>query len=132
MTPDSSVLVAAFAEWHGKHESALKATADIDDLVTHAELETYSVLTRMPAPFRIDAHIVSEWLQRSFPGRRLEPAGDTRKKLTTVLAEQSLVGGAVYDALVAVAARDNSQALISYDRRAAATYARLGVAFELI
>src|SRR5580692_577666 len=53
-TPDSSVIVAAFASWNPHHEAALQALGDSRDLVTHAELESYSVLTRLPEPMRAE------------------------------------------------------------------------------
>src|SRR5690242_10341267 len=46
VTPDSSVVVAAFASWNEHHEAALQALGDVRDIVAHVELEAYSVLTR--------------------------------------------------------------------------------------
>ncbi|MFD9827206.1 hypothetical protein ACFWXB_07010 [Tsukamurella tyrosinosolvens] len=47
-------------------------------------------------------------------------------------AERGIAGGAVYDALVAVAARDNDVVLATMDARARGTYNRVGVATTLI
>ena len=44
-----------------------------------------------------------------------------------LLAEFDIVGGAVYDALVALAARSNSLLLVTRDLRASSTYSALGV-----
>ncbi|MGH2853907.1 MAG: hypothetical protein ACRDLF_06920, partial [Solirubrobacteraceae bacterium] len=52
VTPDSSVVIAAFASWNRHHEAAVEALGDARDLVAHVELESYSVLTRLPEPFR--------------------------------------------------------------------------------
>lgn len=43
-----------------------------------------------------------------------------------------LVGGAVYDALIAAAARESGLRLVSLDQRAARTYAAMGVDHQLL
>ena len=43
-----------------------------------------------------------------------------------------IVGGAVYDALVAEAARVHQLVLISCDRRAVLTYQAMGTRYELV
>jgi predicted nucleic acid-binding protein len=48
------------------------------------------------------------------------------------LVELGIGGGASYDALVAATARAAGATLVSCDRRAAATYERLGTAFRLL
>ncbi|HLL86835.1 MAG TPA: hypothetical protein VK387_05955 [Thermoleophilaceae bacterium] len=47
-TADASAIVAAFASWHEKHTTAVERISDVTELVAHAELEAYSVLTRLP------------------------------------------------------------------------------------
>ena len=47
------------------------------------------------------------------------------EQLTYELDDAGISGGAIYDALVAVAAREVGRPLLSSDRRAATTYARL-------
>ncbi len=49
---DTSVLVAAFARWHESHMAAATAVRRCDALIDHAVIETFSVLTRLPAPRR--------------------------------------------------------------------------------
>jgi predicted nucleic acid-binding protein len=49
---DTSVIVAAFSEWHEFHVLALEACHGDPHVPAHAYMETYSVLTRMPDPFR--------------------------------------------------------------------------------
>lgn len=46
--------------------------------------------------------------------------------------ERGLAGGALYDGLVGVAARQHSLVLITCDRRAEPTYRTLGVQYQLI
>jgi len=54
--------------------------------------------------------------------------------LTTLqsCADGALVGAAVYDALIAVAARESGLRLLSLDRRAARTYATMRVDHQLL
>lgn len=47
---DTSLVVAAFASWHERHEAARRAMDGGVRLIEHCALETYSVLTRLPAP----------------------------------------------------------------------------------
>jgi hypothetical protein len=47
---DTSVVVAAFASWHEHHLRARKALDGGLQMIDHCALETYSVLTRLPAP----------------------------------------------------------------------------------
>jgi len=68
---DSSVAIAAFGEWHELHSTALGALASSPALVAHAGLAAYSVLTRLPQPFRAPAATVADYLARNFTGKRL-------------------------------------------------------------
>lgn len=47
---DTSVLVAGFASWHERHEPAhrLLASGKVR-LIDHVALETFALLTRLPA-----------------------------------------------------------------------------------
>lgn len=127
MIADTSALVAAFAPWHERHAAAREALRGIDDLVAHTELEAYSVLTRLPAPFRAPPAIVAEHLARRYPGARLVLPPPVRRRLIGRLAELSISGGSVYDALVGATAQQAGRPLVSVDRRAAPTYEALGV-----
>lgn len=127
VTPDSSVVIAAFATWNEFHEAAIEALGDARDLVAHAELETYSVLTRLPEPQRAEPTLVAEYLRKDYSGRRLSLPDAARGGLIDRLADLKIAGGAVYDALVGVTAAHHGYRLLSCDRRAEAVYARLGV-----
>ena len=127
MTPDSSVVIAAFASWNEKHEAAIEALGDVRDLVAHVELEAYSVLTRLPEPLRADPGLVAEYLRDDFSGERMVLPESERRTLVERLARLSISGGAVYDAGVAATADHHGRALLSCDRRAARTYEKLGV-----
>jgi len=64
---DAGVMVAAFAPWHERHSDAMTLMVDQPRVVAHFLVETYSVLTRLPAPFRAPAAVVAESLARRFP-----------------------------------------------------------------
>jgi len=127
VTPDSSVVIAAFASWNRHHDAAVEALAEgaVRDLVAHAELESYSVLTRLPEPFRASPALVAEYLAEDYPGGRLALPERERRKLVRELASLSISGGAVYDAITALTAAHHGHSLLSCDRRAASVYARV-------
>ena len=61
--------------------------------------------------------------------RFVEPlvlAPETVRRLPTMLSELGIAGGAVYDALVALAAAENGASLATRDGRARATYETIG------
>lgn len=47
---DTSVAIAVFASWHEAHSVAVEAIGPSPRLPAHAAIETFSVLTRLPAP----------------------------------------------------------------------------------
>jgi predicted nucleic acid-binding protein len=127
LTPDSSVVIAAFASWNEKHEAALEALGEVRDLVAHVELEVYSVLTRLPEPLRAEPDLVAEYLREDFTGERMVLAEPERRALVKRFADLSISGGAAYDASVAVTADHHGRTLLSCDLRAARTYEKLGI-----
>ncbi len=124
---DSSVVIAAFATWHEYHAIARKAMAIRPRLVAHAAVESYSVLTRLPPPHRAHPSIVHAFITERFtePFLTLSEAG-YQELLATAAAEQ-ILGGPVYDALVAFTAAEHHATLLSLDHRATATYEAVGV-----
>lgn len=90
------------------------------------------MLTRLPPPFRTTADVAHDFIERNFQERIVAlPEG----RLTHVLAELArlhVVGGAVYDALIGMTAREAGASLVSFDRRAKDTYDRIGVEVELL
>lgn len=130
-TVDSSVLVAAFASWHEHHALAGPAL-DGARLIGHAVLETYSVLTRLPPPHRTRGVDVARWLEQAAAGPALALDAETTTRLPARLAERGVVGGAAYDGLVAMTARQAGLRLLSLDVRAATNYRRLDVEHLLL
>ena len=129
---DSSVAIAAFGSWHELHDAALEALATSPALVAHAALEAYSVLTRLPEPFRAPAAIVTEYLDANFAERRLALPVAEQRRMPELMERAGIRGGAVYDGLVALTARAAGAELLSLDVRAAETYARLDLRYRLV
>ena len=129
---DSSVAIAAFGEWHELHGAAVEALASSPALVAHAALEAYSVLTRLPEPFRAPAPTVVEYLAENFPADRLALAVSEQRSLPETMERAGLRGGSVYDGLVGLTAKAAGAQLLSLDTRAASTYERLGVPYRLV
>lgn len=124
---DTSVAVAAFGEWHQWHEVAATTLEAGPALPAHALLETYSVLTGLPPPHRAAAELVHAWLDDQFPEVLAAPSPEAHRELVARLAGAGRAGGAVYDALVALTARQANRVLVTVDRRAASTYDLVGV-----
>ena len=127
MTPtaDTSVLVAALAAWHPRHVEARQRLGGVDRVVAHVLVETFSVLTRLPAPHRISAADAQSalaglpWQVVALPAAGYQP-------LLAVAAAQGISGGAVYDALICVTAREHQLTVLTNDARSRRTYDALG------
>lgn len=96
-----------------------------------AAFETFSVLTRLPTPARVSAAEASRLLEQSFPETRFIGA-EASAQLLRRFTELGIVGGAVYDGLVAATASAHGSLLVSCDRRAMTTYQAVGVRFEIL
>ena len=121
---DTSVVVAAFASWHERHEAARRALDGGLRLVEHCALETYSVLTRLPAPHRASGEVVREFLKARFSQPFLRLSAAAYKNFLSELPGRGVSGGAAYDALVAATVANHDAELVSCDRRAAVIYER--------
>lgn len=129
---DTSVVVAAFASWHEAHRAASQALLRQPRLPAHVLIESYSVLTRLPAPHRAEARIVAAFLAENFPAALLTLPGDAQSALISAAAVAGLTGGSVYDALIAATAKRAGVLLVTHDRRAVPTYERIGARFEVL
>lgn len=129
---DTSVVVAALLSWHEGHESARRAASG-GAIPAHALLESYSVLTRLPAPHRVAPDVANRLLTGWFsPDTILHPAPALGASIVARLATAGIAGGAVYDALVALTAAEHGAELRTRDRRAAVTYDALSVPYQLV
>ena len=128
---DTSVIVAAAQSWNPANEVAVPALRSCRRAISHTLLETYSVLTRSPSPFRIDSSTVHRWLSLQFTSEVSLPENSHLTTLAT-LRELGVAGGAAYDGLIALTALHHRATLLTLDRRATSTYSRVGIKFELI
>lgn len=129
---DTSVAVALVVEDHSAHERVLEALHGRSlGLADHALFETFSVLTRLPPPTRRSPTDVAALLSHNFPRTRFLDA-DATAELAAELANLGIAGGAVYDALVGTAARQQGLTLVTRDERALGTYRALDVDVLLV
>jgi predicted nucleic acid-binding protein len=129
---DTSAAIPYLMRSHESHSAVRRALSEHQLVLTgHSLAETYSVLTRLPGDARLAPPDAVKLLDANF-GQAVLPAPETTVSLPAELASRGIAGGAVYDALVGVAARDSSLGLVTRDRRAATTYSALGLAFMLL
>jgi len=95
----------------------------------HAAVETFAVLTRLTGGLALAALDVIRLLDETFVGALDLP--DTAVAVRT-LARMGITGGATYDGLVALAAKEHKAILATHDARALATYQAVGVAVTLV
>lgn len=130
---DTSVAVPALSAGHPDHFTAHRVVAEQEPaLPAHAALETYAVLTRLPAPAGVPARVAAELVRRNFAQRLLHLSEEALLTLLDELAHTGVVGGATYDALIGATARTAGATLVTNDRRATSTYAALGVDVQLL
>ena len=127
---DTSVAVPALDSAHPDHVACRARVIETGPaLAGHAAFETYSVLTRMPGPLRLDGASVVEMLAIAFSERCWLDA-EAAEELLRLCGSLGIVGGAVYDAFVGQAALVHRRTLLTRDRRALRTYDLLGVTYE--
>lgn len=129
---DTSLAVAAFATWHEQHEPARRALDAGVRLIEHCALETYSVLTRLPAPHRSPGAVVRDFLSSRFPQPLLRMTANGHRQFVETLPDHGIAGGMAYDALVAATAAAAGAQLVTCDRRARSVYERYGVQVQFI
>lgn len=128
---DTSVAVALVVADHDAHVDVVRRLRGSRlGLSGHAWFETFSVLTRLPAPLRRPPAEVSRLLGHEFPATRF--LSYATKVVAGRLAGLGIGGGSVYDALVAAVAVEADLPLLSRDRRAADVYSALGADYELL
>ena len=129
---DTSVAVALVLADHEHHLQTMRAIGRRRlGLAGHAAFETFSVLTRLPAPARRSPDVVARLLAENFPeSRYLSP--QRADELIELLGKAGIAGGSVYDALVGATAIEHRIQLATRDQRALATYRALQVDVEVL
>ena len=129
---DTSVVIPYLMQSHPAHLATRRQLAGRHVvLTTHSLAESYSVLTRLPGDARSTPTDAATLLAANFPGS-IAPDADVARRLPDVLAPISIAGGAVYDALVGLAAAAADIALVTRDVRAVPTYAAVGATIEIM
>lgn len=129
---DTSLVVAAFATWHERHEAARRALDGGLRLVEHCALESYSVLTRLPPPHRVSGELVRDFLAARFTQPYLRLGEQAYRDFILGLTDHGISGGAAYDALVAATAAASGVELLTCDKRAVPVYERYGLQVKLL
>jgi predicted nucleic acid-binding protein len=124
---DTSVAVPLLVQTHRAHDSVVRWWGGREIALSgHALVETYSVLTRLPGDLRVAPPDAARLLRMRF-APPLQLKAKTTARLPELLSELGVAGGAVYDALVGLAAMEHGVELATRDARAAGTYEALGV-----
>ncbi len=129
---DTSVVIAALLAHHESHDLAEDVLGEAGTTIAPVAAEAYSVLTRLPAPLRLDATDAARIINARLPSTRVALDADDHASLLDRLAAARVSGGATYDGLIALTALDHDLELLSLDRRAARTYRAIGVHFQLL
>ena len=98
---------------------------------TPALIETYSVLTRLPSPYRVPAAFCLAVLERNFirDATVVALAGDAYLDLLRRAAEGGIAGGRIYDAVIAACGlAAGADALLTFNDRHFLPFAGQGMA----
>ena len=129
---DTSVAVPALQASHQAHDLVQHGVGERRvGLTVHSALETYSVLTRLPGDARLSPADAATLIYDRFDSL-IELAPGVGASLVQTLAHANIAGGAVYDALIGLAAKQVRATLLTRDSRARATYIAIGVDHEVI
>lgn len=135
IAPDTSVLIAGFDSTHPFFSEAERVLAEVSRtgrLVAHTIAETFAVLSAPAGPYPAVAGDVLAYLEPFLDEAPIGIDPGAYPEAVSELTAAGVLGGAVYDGLIGLAARQHGAELVSLDIRAARTYGRLGVRFRLV
>ncbi len=133
--PDTSVLVAGFVASHRFHRDALPALGQVrrrGNLIAHTVAETYSVLSAPGGVYRAEPRAVVAYLDQFVSDEPVPVRPAAYMEALDLLAGGDRPGGAVYDALIGLAARDAEATLLSLDARAQPVYELCGARVQIL
>ncbi len=123
---DTSVALPLLVLTHEAHEEVVQWwSGQPIALAGHAVAETFSVLTRLPGDLRMSPDGAARLMEARFAAPYLL-GSRTMRKLPSILGRRGVAGGAVHDALVALAAVEHDVPLVTRDARARSTYELVG------
>ncbi len=123
---DSSCMVAAVCSWHERHAAAhsdIERRLDRGErlaVAAHALVETYAVLTRLPAPHRLTPADAWTLVEANFArtARIVTLSAAAHVRLLSRLAAAGTAGGRSYDAVIGECARlSKVDALLTFNPR---------------
>jgi predicted nucleic acid-binding protein len=123
---DTSCMVAAVCSWHERHQAAIAAIEERLGrgerlaVAAHALVETYAVLTRLPAPHRLAPADAWALVKANFVDHAtiVTLNGHGHVVLLGRLAAMGIGGGRSYDAVIAACAgQAKAEAILTLDRR---------------
>jgi predicted nucleic acid-binding protein len=119
-------MVAAVCTWHEHHRAAVVTIegrfqrGDRLAVAAHALVETYAVLTRLPAPHRLSPADAWTVIEANFVDQAVVVAlnGAAHITLLRQLATEGVGGGRTYDAVIARSAvRARADVLLTFNSR---------------
>lgn len=129
---DTSVAVPLLVRSHQDHANVVRWWGGQEVALSgHALVETYSVLTRLPGDARLAPADAARLLTARFASPFLLSESLT-SELPDTLSRLGIAGGAVYDAVVALAAKEHGATLATRDARARGTYDAVGVSVIVV
>ena len=124
---DTSVAIPLLVQTHRAHDDVVRWWRGRElALSGHALAETYSALTRLPGDLRLTPTDAARLLDERLAAP-LVLGNDSSSRLPDLLSRLDISGGAVYDALIALAAAEHQAELATRDARARTTYEAVGV-----
>lgn len=123
--PDTSCLVALVCTWHEHHSAThaeikrRQARGDVLHLAAHCLLESYSVLTRLPSPYRLSESDAFELLSGNWSDSpMIHLTGPECWGVLKQARDGSVSGGQIHDALIAAsAAKAGCEVLLTWNVR---------------
>jgi predicted nucleic acid-binding protein len=122
--PDTSCMVAAVCSWHEHHERAATAIESRLDrrermvVAAPALIETYSVLTRLPAPHRLSPVDALCLMEANYlrPAKVVALPPEDYKTILRGAPGGGIAGGRIYDAIIAACAhREKVRTLLTFN-----------------
>lgn len=133
--PDTSVLVAGFVSSHRFNRDALSALGQVrrrGNLIAHTIAEAFSVLSAPGGIYRAEPAAVVAYLDQFISDKPIPVRPSAYQESLKLLAGANRAGGAVYDALIGLAARDVDATLLSLDARAQPVYELCGARVRIL
>ena len=122
---DTSCLVAAVCTWHehhGRTHREIERRAGAGEelvLAAHSLVETYAVLTRLPAPYRLRSEDALSLIESNWKGTpTIHLTGDETWRALLDTRRLGVIGGQTYDALIAsIALKADASTLLTWNVR---------------